>query len=147
MSKPPLILDYYRPPGVSAGSKWRRPAVIQFLKILGVTVAAHVVIIGSICIYRAYENHSNLTKAKAHILLISNRLRGDPRFSQVTLSESDASNGCILVCGTVSTYADRDALREIVDSTSPPVEMRWEVWATEVTEADLKWVREYYGKD
>lgn len=70
----------------------------------------------------------NLKKANAHALLVRPLLLEDERFDGVTLGSYTGGfgpGGCLLIGGSVPNGDAAIALRDLILSTAPPVDLAW----------------------
>lgn len=76
--------------------------------------------------HAAYQQH-NLELAHRHVRQLMPVLAGDHRFGSVKLSESPRENGSLLLWGVVPGQVELSALRDVVESSRPPVKVIWSV--------------------
>ena len=69
----------------------------------------------------------NMRTAAAHAERLRPDLSADSRFRDVTLGAYTGGLGSLIVLGRVDSEQDLAALRQILDASSPPVEVAWAV--------------------
>ena len=73
--------------------------------------------------------------ARAHVPKVIQSLSSYPEFGGIKAGAGTAAGGCLLLVGRVSTEGDLERLKSIVAGTQPPVEVWFNVIATN---ADVK---------
>lgn len=73
--------------------------------------------------------------ARTHVPKVTQSLDSYPEFSSVKAGVGTAAGGCLMLVGRVSTQDDFERLKSIVAGTQPPVEVWFNVIATN---ADVK---------
>lgn len=75
----------------------------------------------------AAEQQHNLSLARQHAEKLAPKLLKDARFCSVRAVESARNGGTLLLTGTVANDADLKSLREILETSTPPVGVTWSV--------------------
>ena len=96
-------------------------------RLIGSAILAGVVVAGAVFGFQEWRLARNLANARDHAALLRQRLGDDNRFLGVTLKESPALNGSLLVGGFVIDNAAATDLRDLLDSTAPPVPVDWQL--------------------
>ena len=120
----PSPLDYSREPDPTR-SPWRRlkKVLLGVLAVFGVLLAASVIHTLSWVI----PLQDRLAKASAHAAVLRQQVAGDARFKNVWFEDFTGDGGVLMIGGYVDSTADLASLKQIVNSSSPPVAVRWRV--------------------
>jgi hypothetical protein len=108
---------------VMPDARWRRRLPLAL-------VCAVAIIVGTVTTPVAWWFHGfsrNLRLAEGHAPVVRQVLEADGRFTELEVSEYTGHNGCLLVSAVVPEGAAQDVKR-LVESTSPPVAVRYEVY-------------------
>ncbi|MEW6026649.1 MAG: hypothetical protein AB1599_05085 [Planctomycetota bacterium] len=70
----------------------------------------------------------NMRKARNHLPAINNVIQQYPDFKNIRLGVFTGMGGSILITGHVKSKKDIDALKKLVDSTNPPVNVKYSLW-------------------
>jgi hypothetical protein len=79
----------------------------------------------------------NIAAAKQHIPILKPLIENDGRFTNIILSQFTGSGGSLCISGDVFTDKDLSDLKRLVDSSSPPTAIVWEVQVLSQSKRDL----------
>jgi len=98
------------------------------------TVAAFLLISSSLLYLffgdTAVRQARRVKLARTHVPKVIQSLGSYPEFSSVKAEAGTAAGGCLMVVGRVSTQGEIERLKGIVAETQPPVEVWFNVIAT-----------------
>lgn len=116
----------YRPSGPAQPPDRRHPVVAW---AIGLACAAPVVLctLLSLDLHRAYRLDRKMIDVSTRAEAARSKAAGDPRFAGLTFWPTTRDGGVLLVQGAVATSADLAAIQQVVRSTGPAEDVRWEV--------------------
>ena len=111
------------------------------LKIIGAIAVIGIVVVA---IYKHFVPYTydeqaakNYAAAEHHIPILKPLLTNDSRFTNISLYPFTGSGGSLEISGDLFTDRDLADLKRIVDSSSPPVTIVWQVQVISQAERDI----------
>jgi|GEM_PF-1497475 len=102
----------------------KKPPYSQKLQWWSVVV---LVALAAVIFYIGTQQLRNLEAARKHAQLLTPHLHSNSLFKHIELGTYTGDNGCLLVAGYVEQQTDMDALRNFIESSQPPVPIKFSV--------------------